>query len=97
MFKNPKLMTKAPDAITRRQKGRPSDVWLVAGLLRFPRTLTPIMIMARPSVKSPWEGLRRGQCVWKYEGKRLASEIMRETVVVRRGVVCRRKGGDTYC
>lgn len=61
MLKNPRAKTMIPEPMTIRQKGIPSDFWLVASLLRLPMMLFPRMIIARPKKLKPCELLNTGQ------------------------------------
>jgi len=53
MLMKPRAKTIMPDPMTIRQKGRPSDFWLVASLLRLPKMLFPKITMARPRKLKP--------------------------------------------
>jgi len=68
-----------PEAITMRQKGKPRDSWLVAGLFRLPSMLMPSTIMDTASVTKPCRGLSSGQLRAKYDRNKDSSETRRNT------------------
>jgi hypothetical protein len=78
MLKKPMTMHRMPEATRRRQKGRPSDSWLVACLFMLPSMLRPMVIMAQPRVTKPWDGLRSGQLRAKKLRNSEHSETMRK-------------------
>ena len=57
----PMMMTTMPAAMTILQKASPRDFWLVACLLRLPRTLLPSKSIAAPSMTKPDLWLKSGQ------------------------------------
>ena len=74
-------MARMPAESTMRQNASPRDSWLVAGVLRSPRTLMPSIIITTASVINPDSWPSNGQLRSKYPRRNGSSEIIRKTVI----------------